>query len=86
MDRLADLALVAVSGRGVDVAVSDVKCGADGVPGLVGRGLEDAEAEGGHLDAVVQFQAGRGVIISSSYWGLGSVFTAPARSGGRGSR
>ena len=55
-DRVADLALVAVGGGGVDVAVAGVERGADGVAGLVGRRLEDAEAEGGQLDAVVEGQ------------------------------
>jgi hypothetical protein len=36
--RLADLALVAVGRRGVDVAVPGVECRADGVAGLV-RGV-----------------------------------------------
>ena len=49
VDRLADLALVAVGRGGVDVPVPGVERGADGVAGLVGGRLEDAEAEGGHL-------------------------------------
>jgi hypothetical protein len=36
VDRLADLALVAVSRRGVDVPVPGAECAADGVSGLVG--------------------------------------------------
>src|SRR5439155_2794798 len=52
--RLADLAFVAVGRGGVDVAVSGSECGPDGVAGLVRRRLEDAEAERGHLDSVVE--------------------------------
>jgi len=39
-DRLADLALTAVGGGGVDVAEAGIECGRDGVPGLVGRRRE----------------------------------------------
>src|SRR4029453_1201838 len=56
VDRLADLALVQVRGSGVDVAVADLQSGCHGVPGLGGGGLEDAEAERGHRDAVVEFE------------------------------
>ena len=44
-DRLADLALVAVGGSGVDVAVAGLQRGSDSGDGLLGRGLEDAEPE-----------------------------------------
>jgi hypothetical protein len=54
VDRLADLALVAVSRRGVDVPVTGAEGTADGVPGLVGRCLENPQTEGGNLDAVVE--------------------------------
>ena len=57
-DGVADAALVGVGGGGVDVAVADAQGGLDGGGGLVGRGLEDAEAEGGHLDAVVEGERG----------------------------
>ena len=88
--RLADLALVAVGRGGVDVPVPGVERGADGVAGLVGGRLEDAEAEGGHLDAVVQFrlEVVAAVMVGSflsSLCGM-PVFTAPARWGARGSR
>ena len=53
-DRLADLALVAVGRSGVDVAVARLQRGLDSLDRLGGRGLEDAEAEDRHLDAVVQ--------------------------------
>ena len=56
VNRLADLAFVAVRGGGVDVPIPGLECSADGVTGLVGGCLEDAEAEGGYLDAVVQGQ------------------------------
>ena len=56
-DGLADLALVGIGGSGVDVAVPRAQRGLDGVDRLLGRGLEDAEAECGHLDAVVQGHA-----------------------------
>ena len=52
--RFADLALVAVGGGGVDVAVAGVERGGDRAARLVGRCLEDAEADRRHLDAVVQ--------------------------------
>jgi hypothetical protein len=51
---LADLGLVAVGGGGVDVPVAEFERGLHGGDGLLGRGLEDAESEGGHLDAVVE--------------------------------
>ena len=41
----ADLALVAVRGRGVDVRGNRVERGPHGGSGLVGRSLEDAQAE-----------------------------------------
>jgi len=53
-DRLADLALVAVGGGGVDVAVAGVERGSDRVAGLVGRRLKDAQAEGPQFDAAVE--------------------------------
>jgi hypothetical protein len=56
---LTDLALVAVGGGGVDVAVALLQRGLDGGGRLLGRALEHAEAQGGHLDAVVELQ-GRG--------------------------
>jgi len=59
-DRLADLALVAVGGGGVDVAVAGVERGSDRVAGLVGRRLKDAQAEGGQFDAVVECEGGDG--------------------------
>jgi hypothetical protein len=52
--RFADLALVAVCGGRVNVAVAGVKRGRDRAARLVGRCLEDAEADRGHLDTVVQ--------------------------------
>ena len=54
VDRLADLALVAVGSRRVDVPVPRAECGAHGAAGLVGGRLEDPQAERGHLDAVVE--------------------------------
>ena len=64
-DALADLALVVVGGGRVDQPVAVAQRGLDGGDGLLGRALEDAEAEGGHRDAVVQLQAGvvAGVIV-----------------------
>ena len=53
-DGLADLALVAVRGGGVDVPVAGRQRGLDGRTGLLGRGLEYAQADGGDLYAVVQ--------------------------------
>ena len=53
-DALADLALVAVGGGGVDVPVADGEGRLDRADRLVGWRLEDAEAEDRQLDAVVQ--------------------------------
>jgi hypothetical protein len=53
---LADLALVHIGGRGIDQPVALPDRRLDGADRLRGRGLEDAEAERGHLDAVVQRQ------------------------------
>ena len=47
-DRLADLALVAVGGGGVDVAVAGVERRSTASRVSSGGRLEDAEAEGGH--------------------------------------
>jgi short chain dehydrogenase len=43
VDGLADLALVAVGGGGVDVPIADIERGANGVSGLLGGCLEDAQ-------------------------------------------
>jgi hypothetical protein len=51
-DALADLALVHVGGRGVDQPVAVLDRRLDRADRFGGRALEDAEAEGGHLDAV----------------------------------
>jgi hypothetical protein len=58
VDRLADLTFVAVGGGGVDMAVAGFKGGLHGVAGLFGRGLKDAEPDGGHVDAVVELHEG----------------------------
>ena len=50
----ADLALVAVRGGGVDEAIPGAQRRLDGIRRLVGRALEDAEAEGRHDDATRQ--------------------------------
>jgi hypothetical protein len=57
-ERLADLRLVLVGGRRVDVAVADLERAGDGLGGLVGRHLEDAEAELGDLHAVAERDVG----------------------------
>ena len=54
MDGVSDAAFVAVGGGGVDVAVADPERFFDGGGRLVGWRLEDAEADGGHLDTVVE--------------------------------
>ena len=54
MHRFANLALVAVCGGSVNVAIARVKGGRDRAARLVGRRLEDTEADRGHLDTVVQ--------------------------------
>ena len=66
MDRLADLALVAVGRRRVDLPVPGAECAADGVPGLFGGRLEDPQTEGGHLEAVIE---GDGLHPLSRPWG-----------------
>ena len=58
LDRLADAQLVAVRGRGVDVAVADLEGVADDPIGLVGVDLEDSEAELRDRVAVVEDDLG----------------------------
>ena len=55
-DALADLALVVVGGGRVDQPVAVTERRLDGGRRLLGRALEDAEAEGGDGDAVAQRQ------------------------------
>src|SRR5690606_9692925 len=57
-DGLADLALVAVCGSGVDAAVAGLERGGDGCHRLVGADLEDAETDLRHRYAVVQCDRG----------------------------
>ena len=57
-DGVADLALVAVGGGSVDVAVARLQRSRDGGTGLLRRCLEDPQPDGGHLDLVVQLQSG----------------------------
>ncbi len=57
-NALANLALIAVSGGGVDVSIADAESRFDSTDRLVGWRLENAEAEDGHLDAVVQREGG----------------------------
>lgn len=54
LDARADLGLVAVGGRRVDVAVAGLEGGLDGGGDLVGLGLPGAEANGGDLVARVE--------------------------------
>src|SRR4029079_13360660 len=56
-ERLADLGLVLVGGRGVDVAVARPERAGDGLGGVLGRHLEDAEAELGDLRVAAQRDA-----------------------------
>src|SRR3954466_10233054 len=56
--RLADLTLVAICGRGVNVPVPRGESGMDGVAGLVRRCLENTETERGDLDAVLESDGG----------------------------
>jgi hypothetical protein len=58
-NALTDLALVRIRGRGIDQPVALPDRRLDGADRLRGRALEDAEAESGHLDAVVQRQGWR---------------------------
>ena len=69
VDGVADLALVAVGGGGVDVPVSGGECRAHRVAGLIGRGLKDAQAEDGHLHAVVEGDRFHGVL----WWSAASA-------------
>ena len=67
-DRLADLALVAVRRRGVDVPVAVGERRLDRCRGLVRFGLVDAESEGGHDEPVVERElrgGGHGGVLSS---------------------
>ena len=57
-DGAADGFLVAVGGGRVEVAVADGQGVGDGLLGLLGRDLEDAEAEDRHFDAVVEGDGG----------------------------
>ena len=57
-DGLAHLALIEVRGGGVDVAVADLEGLQHGGLGFFGGRLKDAEALGGHLEAVVQRDQG----------------------------
>jgi hypothetical protein len=80
VNRLTDLALVPVGRCGVDVPIPSIERGADGVSGLIRGRLEDTQAEGGHGDAVVQFQGrGHGGVRSSrsSRAGYGRFTVAP---------
>jgi len=72
-DRLADLALVAVGGGGVDERIAVRDRSLDRARRLLGRALEDAKSEGGHLDTVVQRQGrdgrcAQGVSSSKVIW------------------
>ena len=80
-DALADLVLVAVGSRDVDQAVPARDRRFDSGGGLLGRALEDAEAENRHLDAVVQGDRRRGGrhLINGR-----SSAPGPPRSGGPG--
>jgi hypothetical protein len=53
-DGAADRLLVLIGGSGVDEPVPDLERGGDGPLGVLRRDLKDAEAEDGHLDAVIQ--------------------------------
>ena len=57
-EGLPDLGLVAVGGGRVDVAVAGLERLRHGRGGLLRRDLEDAEAELGDLDAVVEGDLG----------------------------
>src|SRR3954449_4930504 len=57
-DGTADGCLVLVGGGGVDVPVAGSEGVGDGLLGLLGRHLVDAEAEDGHLNAVVKREGG----------------------------
>ena len=63
-DRLADAALIAIGGGGIDVAISDPQRFGDRRPCLVGRGLEHAIAERRHFNAIVEGKQGDGHVWS----------------------
>jgi hypothetical protein len=88
LNGVADLAFVAIGRGGVDVPVPGLEGGVDGVTGLVGGCLEDAEAEGGYLDAVVQRQErdGEGHSQIGLFRQGTRVFSRLGRWGARGSR
>ncbi len=79
LDRVADGVLVAVGGGGVQQPVAGGEGIGDGLLGLVGGDLVDAEAEDGHPDAVVQGDVLHGGGPSS----FECVVGAPSRSPGK---
>ena len=70
VDGLTDLALVAVGGSGVDVPVAGAQRRLDRGAGLLRRGLEHPEPEGGHLHAVVQLQLVHEFLSMLHFWVL----------------
>jgi hypothetical protein len=59
-DAVADLALVCVGGGRVDVTVSQAQGLLDRGGRGIGRGLEDAEPQEGHLHTVIEGDRGNG--------------------------
>ncbi len=57
-DGLADALLVAVDGRGINVAIAQVEGRLDHLSGLVGRGLPDSQAELRDMVTVVELKTG----------------------------
>ena len=57
LHRFCDLPLVAVRGGGVNVPVAGSDRRLDRGPGLLSRGLEHAQTQRGHDDAIVQRQS-----------------------------
>ncbi len=58
LQPLVDARLVAIGGRGVDQPVAGFECRSDRLGRVLGRHLEDAEAELGDAISVVQVRVG----------------------------
>jgi hypothetical protein len=81
-DGTSDAFLVAVDGRGVDVAVTGLEGVADDALGLRGIDFEDAEAE--LRDGVSVVEGEEGNLMSSSVGGAATVRVDAAASTGMG--
>ena len=85
MEGLTDLRLVLVRRGGVDVAIARLQRAGDDFGGVLGRHLEDAEAELGDFRVAAQRNARHLVGLGGHNralpaWGLGKRFAAQPRS------